>query len=685
MSAQIINLPRYGAAPDEWDQFSLLMGLTADLLPVVSNPNAEISPNSKMQDLGKTPSRYNGARKVAGFSQWTQHQATDEDVTRWSREADYGICIQTRLVRAIDVDVPDPDLAQAIAYFIEQHIGAQLPRRQRYNSGKFLLAFRMPGQFAKRVLRVEGGIIEFLAGGQQFIACGTHPSGARYEWANGLPDDFPTLTPDQFNDLWSALDAAFSVAPAAEGKASTKLEKLAGAIHADPVAAHLFEVNAVRSQDRDGKLHIVCPFEEHHTTESHDGDTSTTYWPAHTGGYVNGHFKCLHAHCEHRTDADFRDAFGFASDAIDDFEALVDQLEQHLDPASDFQDETTDAPAEPEPEKPKRFPVIAADAFANRPAPQWIVKGVLPRAELVVLFGESGSGKSFAALDLAGAITRGIAWQGRKVKQGRVVYVAAEGAGGFRNRLAAYAQHQGVDLADINLGVIASAPNLLEKADALDVARSIGRADVVIVDTFAQAMPGANENAGEDVGRALQHCKGIHRATGATVVLVHHAGKDLAKGARGWSGLRAAADAEIEISRQENIRMIKTTKQKDGEDGLSWYFDLTQVPIGMDEDDEVITSCVMNFDVSAPVKQQAGPKLNQWEVAVMAVVTEFGEAQSVGIEVKAVVSQAFDMYRAAGGEEKRAREMMNRAVGTLKKKGYFDVEDGCIDLLAGEM
>ncbi len=249
----------------------------------------------------------------------------------------------------------------------------------------------------------------------------------------------------------------------------------------------------------------------------------------------------------------------------------------------------------------------------------------------------------------------------------------------------AYASREGIALDEIPLQVIPMAPNLLEKAEVIDVARAIGRCDVVIVDTFAQTTAGANENSGEDIGRALAHCKGIHRATGAVVLLVHHAGKDLTKGARGWSGLRAAADAEIEVSRQDPVRMLRMSKQKDGEDGLKFYFDLTQVPIGVDEDGDIITSCVMNFEVSAPVAQQKGPKLNQWETIVMATVTTIGEAQSSGIEKKAVVDEAFGQYQKDGGTEKRAREMLNRAIGTLEKKGYFGIEDGCIDLLGADL
>ncbi len=289
---------------------------------------------------------------------------------------------------------------------------------------------------------------------------------------------------------------------------------------------------------------------------------------------------------------------------------------------------------------PARFQPVPIGEFAGRAPPRWIVKGVLPQAELVVLFGESGSGKSFVALDLAMAIALGLPWRERRVRQGRVVYIAAEGAGGFRNRCVAYAAAKTPHALDpaIPFDVIPDAPNLLLKDDALAVAKAIGRADVVIVDTFAQVTPGGNENAGEDMGKALAHCKGIHRTTGALVVLVHHSGKDASKGARGWSGLRAAADAELEVIRQPTGRMMRTSKQKDGDDGLAWGFGLDVVTIGVDEDGDPITSCVV-VDQALPVAGLARV-LGPTETIVNAVVQDFAGAQSAGIEVNAVVTEA---------------------------------------------
>ena len=295
--------------------------------------------------------------------------------------------------------------------------------------------------------------------------------------------------------------------------------------------------------------------------------------------------------------------------------------------------------------KPSRFEVLPAGTFASREPPQWIIKGMVPRAELLVLYGESGSGKSFVVLDMTMAIARGLPWRGRKTRQGRVVYVAAEGAGGFRNRVKAYATEHQVDLDQLPFGVVHAAPNLLStkkgnvESDVVELARAIGQADVIVVDTFAQTTPGANENSGEDMGQALAHCKLLHRATGALVVLVHHAGKDPTKGARGWSGIKAAADAELEVVRDGDLRILRNTKQKDGEDGQIWGFKLRQVNIGIDEDDELITSCVVD-EVDLDQSKIQLSKLGGVERVVVEVVSEMAEAQTTGIEVKAVIQEA---------------------------------------------
>lgn len=251
----------------------------------------------------------------------------------------------------------------------------------------------------------------------------------------------------------------------------------------------------------------------------------------------------------------------------------------------------------PEPKPKRKFEVVNVNAFAAGPQPEWIIKGVIPAATIGVVFAESGGGKSFAVFDMASAVARGVPWNGQRVRQGRAVYVAAEGADGVRKRAQAYAQHNGVDLAAMPLGIIAGRPDLL-KDDHKALGAAIndwGGADLVIIDTLAQSMAGGDENSGEDMGKVLAHCQLLHSLTGAMVLLIHHSGKDASKGARGWSGLKAAMDCELEITRNGEQRSLRVSKQKDGEDGIGWGFRLVQVGLGQDADGDPVTSCVVEW------------------------------------------------------------------------------------------
>lgn len=342
-----------------------------------------------------------------------------------------------------------------------------------------------------------------------------------------------------------------------------------------------------------------------------------------------------------------------------------------------------------------RFSVIDAAKFSvGKPTP-WLIKGVIPQADLGVIYGESGSGKSFFISDMALSIARGIEWRGCKTKQCRVVYIAAEGGGGFRKRLKAYEIHNGMTLDDVPFGVIHAAPNMLQKTEALDVAKAIkkwGGADLIIVDTFAQVTPGGNENSGEHVGRALAHCKGLNKALGAMVMLVHHSGKDTSKGARGWSGLRAAADVEIEVVKTRSGRAARVAKQKDGDDNGEWGFDLEVVHVGMDEDGDVIDSCaVVITEVPGDLhagpsksKSRMGESVGRWERLVIEVISEFALAQNAGIEFDAVVAEA--VARAAAptnGKRDTRKQHVKRALTELCEDvntSYVLGEDNCIEV-----
>jgi len=367
--------------------------------------------------------------------------------------------------------------------------------------------------------------------------------------------------------------------------------------------------------------------------------------------------------------------------------ASMDEFDNLAPPQDEFPDESHNQPVA----KKQRFQLAQAADFASGASPRWLIKHVVPDAELVVMFGESGSGKSFMALDMAFHIAQGLPWRNKKTRKGKIVYIAAEGAGGFRNRLRAYALHHQLNLADIDVYILDAAPNFMLKEDALDVCKavlSLGLTDIamVIVDTFAQVMPGANENSGEDVGKALRHAKGIHKALKCAVMLVHHAGKDTTKGARGWSGLRAAADAEIEVLRSGNARALRLSKSKDGEDGTIFGFTLETVNLDMDEDGDIISSCVVIEAVNAlPGPAKVRKELGPVEKIVNDVIQEFAKSQTAGIESDAVIKEALSRFaKIDDGLEKTRRDRVRRSLVGLCKgddSPYILEDDKTITIL----
>lgn len=310
----------WGATPDEWFHFDLVLGRTDQLLPVVCNPKAAISPDSKLKALGKTPSRYNRDRLVTGISQWTEHVVTEHDFARWSKEPDYGICVRTGSGwLALDCDSEDAEVQAQIRDLLVQRLGELPPRRWRANSNKCLYLLGVEGDFRKRIHRLEGelGIIELLASGQQFVACGTHASGARIEWDGGLPGDAPAVSADQFETLWQCLADELPVSVTTEAGSSKMRDRSTFTPGATDETANYLDANGWTLLDgANGERYIRCPFEDGHST---GGDpTSTVYFPAGTAGFDLGHFKCLHASCAHRNDGDFLNSIGVRSDDFDD-------------------------------------------------------------------------------------------------------------------------------------------------------------------------------------------------------------------------------------------------------------------------------------------------------------------------------------------------------------------------------
>lgn len=251
-------------------------------------------------------------------------------------------------------------------------------------------------------------------------------------------------------------------------------------------------------------------------------------------------------------------------------------------------------PPQPEP----RYKLLRADDLRSLPPLAWRVRGVLPAVGLAALYGPSASGKSFLAFDMAAAIAEGQRWFDCRVEAAPVVYAALEGEAGFKLRAQAWEASRGRALPD-GLRMMLQPFKLTEPQDVIDLAAVVPAGAVLVIDTLNRAAPTADENSSRDMGEILEAAKTLQAACNGLVVLVHHTGKDSARGLRGHSSLFAAMDAAIEVSREGERREWKVAKSKDGQDGAAHPFKLQIEVLGVEETGEAITSCVVVRDTAA--------------------------------------------------------------------------------------
>ncbi len=261
----------------------------------------------------------------------------------------------------------------------------------------------------------------------------------------------------------------------------------------------------------------------------------------------------------------------------------------------------------------------------------YLIDGVLDRKSLGVIYGDSTVGKTFFCLHMAYCIATDTPFFGRKTRKGAVLYVAAESGDRIKNRVVAISRHFRLVTEPIPVRIITSKINLY--ADTVDLKRIMEAAEAaehdfgmpvvaIIIDTLARATPGMNENASEDMGLAVGRLDTLREKTGAAVPLVHHSGKDQSKGARGWSGLRAAVDHEIEITRVDDARFADLgSKQRDSDDsGKVVSFELRVVELGERSDGALITSCVIKESDDVPRPKKSKTKMPRQKKAVLDIL-----------------------------------------------------------------
>jgi hypothetical protein len=504
-------------------------------------------------------------------------------------------------------DIDDPN--SAFLWFGERGLNlakytdASDAVRYRGQPGRWKILYRLPSNIAPpaTVSRVANGFELRCAAGngstmQDVLPPSIHPKTQQpYEWIGpGTFRDIPEI-PSELLELWQSLKAPrtangtaaprartgakqLGTIPQLSGFGHTELEKYLAMI--DPATLPYGDAS-----DRESLGWINVGMALHYETSgAPEGQAMWERWSFANGKNIK--------HNEANANFDGR----YASFHLDRENPItLRSLEKlagvNFIPASEYE-ALPPLPAA----LPHRLAFHPDATFLSRPPLKWYVPRVLPACEITMVYGASGSGKSFFVYDLVAAIAQGQDWCGRKTKKARIARIVAEGSAGDTNRVRAYASTNGGALPGL-IECHARVDLLRPDGDYVEIGKQIqlaGGADIVVVDTLTAAAPSADQNNQKDMGTVIDHCRAIRDVTGAMIFWIHHSGKDPSKGSRGSSAIPAAVDCELEITALAHNRQAEITKLRDGETGAIFPFMLRQVVLGTDEDGEPITSCVVD-------------------------------------------------------------------------------------------
>ena len=227
-------------------------------------------------------------------------------------------------------------------------------------------------------------------------------------------------------------------------------------------------------------------------------------------------------------------------------------------------------------------------------AVSWAVKHIIPADSVGVMFGASGTFKSFLALDFALHSLHGLQWLGRKTRKGAVLFIAAEGGSGIWRRVKAWHQARGLKWQGIEFYVLPMAVMLNKgAAQVVEAAQALGiDPATVIVDTMSQTFEGEENSANEVAGYFRELGNRFRALWRCVVMVVHHSGHLATERPRGSSAIVANVDFMLGVFRDEKelIATLTCEKQKDGDRFDPIQFQLTSQLLGHDEDGDAITS-----------------------------------------------------------------------------------------------
>ena len=328
-----------------------------------------------------------------------------------------------------------------------------------------------------------------------------------------------------------------------------------------------------------------------------------------------------------------------------------------------------------------RVPLLRLDALRQASeSVRWLVKHVLPAESVGLLFGGSGTFKSFIALDAALHVAHGLPWMGRKTKEGPALYIAAEGGAGLWSRIDGWHRQRRLGANAAPFYVVPTAVDLSTEAwRVVDAAKAVGITPaIVVVDTLSQTFSGEENSANEMAAYLRELGNRFRQLWKCTVLVVHHSGHNATERPRGSSAIRANVDFMLGVHRddKEMIATLSCGKQKDGELFHDATFNLNVCELGTDEDGDRVTSLVArhlssaeDLDDAMEAERKAGRGgKNQLLLSLL----QNGIKES---ELRKVFCDECDLENAEA-----RRQAWSRASKWAKNAGFYEVAQGIVIL-----
>lgn len=367
--------------------------------------------------------------------------------------------------------------------------------------------------------------------------------------------------------------------------------------------------------------------------------------------------------------------------------------------------ENDTSPKESETKKPERFVFLEDIRNAEPRFIEWVVKFFLARGTTSMVSGQWGAGKTAVFADVALHVAHGLAYYGRKVTKGVVIYVALENPDDVERRVQTWCEAMASAGHEVTGGAFAlhrgpcglfdqDAKPTRDERELIAFAHRASRryglpVALVVVDTLSQAIQPGDEN--KDGAKFVSAMQRIAQATGANVVALHHptkAGQEV----RGDGALQGNVDTVIVVTRDASGRgKIRAGSKFRIGDPSKVHFDyrLKSHVVGHDEDgDEVrvvlaepeTTRPEMAVDESAEdeeamtAKDEPADKLQQTLRAVEYCIHEIAattgdKPPEIGVAAGQVFARLNLDRKGAGLPVLKDRTMATRLLGKLVEAG----------------